>query len=344
MKYIIKKSKFVILFSFIISICILLLAAGFVSSYQNNNKSFNYLSEDYCEISVSSNQNNNLSINDFINKLSKYGNDFTILKESDTKVYGVYSDSSNFSPNIVEGRNLNESDFESNCNSIIINETLKDRCYFENNEMFYIFNSTVYRVVGVFEEDNNIKGNALAYYNLLNTQGKDDNYIVGNFYVDFGENTESILDDLSNDVNIDIVRQNDKISLSEKLILLIFSQQTTLSSFILIIIMAFLNSIGMIVNWIDSRKDEIKSKFVCGALKSEIIVEFVLQFYAITIISFIFVCALIIPLLCVLKSVTVAMLSMVSSLVFVLLLSVISVVILSLVINNEFRKSEEQRI
>ena len=343
MKYIIKKSKFIILFSFIISICILLLAATFVSAYQDANKSFNYLSNNYCEISFSSNQDNYLSMSEFINKLSKYKSDFTLLKENDTKIYGIYTNDSNFSPNIIEGRNLNETDFVPNCKNIIINESLKDKCFYEDNEMLYIFNATVFRVVGVFEDDNDINGNALAYYNLLNKNNSDD-YIFGHYYVDFGKNTESILSDLCNDINIDVVRQNNNASLSEKLILLLSSQQTTLSSFILIIIMAFLNSIGMIINWVDSRKDEIKSKFICGALKSEIVGEFVLQFYEITIISFLFVCVLTVPFICVFKSVSVAMISMVSSLVFVLLLSVISVILLSFALNNEFPKREGQRI
>ena len=339
-KYIINKSKFVILFSFIISVCILLLAASVVSSYQDISKSFNYLSDNYAEISVSS---NHLSINEFVDKLNEYGSNFTLLKGNDTKIYGVYSNDNNFLPNIIEGRNLNKSDFSSNCNSIIINKALKDKCYIENNEMYYIFNATIFRVVGIFEEDKNIKGNALAYYNLLYKQNAGDRYTIGRCYVDFGENTETILDDLSKKINIGVVGKNNT-SLLEKLTLLISSQQTTLSSFILIIVMALLNSIGMIINWVESRKDEIKSKFICGALKANIIGEFVLQFYIITIISFLFLCAFIVPLICIFKSINVAMLSMASSLVFVMLLSVISVILLFLIINNEFPKREEQRI
>ena len=294
MKYLFDKSRYIIVFSCVISMLSIILSIDLYTSYKNSETQANFLSGNYSIFSCD-------NILEFIDETDKYTKDYMILKNSNTNVLGVYCTGTRFHPQMVEGRNISKEDYQKGNSVVIVSEDLKKDCYEKDGKIYYIFNSNSYEVIGIFKKDkqNQINQNADAYYSLLagqNANGLTTLDSMGEYIFDAGKDTGKIQNLISEKLNI-LMKKGNTTSAGDRIKNVIVSKQTTWSSLVLIIAMAFLNSIGMILHWFEGRKKELKVRYMCGATYQKIRNMLLKEYFGISNICF-FSTSLLLLLIC----------------------------------------------
>lgn len=296
-KYVFWKSKQLIFLMVIIGLLIILCLSNFIEAFKMVNIPANGLTKNYFAFSIGEFRDkiteNNITLSDMLQFLKDQESELILFKESETKIFGVYTVNHKFEPNIVWGRTFSQEDFMNKTNTIIISEELNDKCIEKNGEKFYGFDANYFEVIGVFKSnDNIINKDALAYYNLASKKitSKNliyDNYILGNFQIDAGDKTKELVKNLDDYCTVKITRSIIDNSFSERLQKTISSQSLTLFPVILIIFMIILNSISVSSNWIENRKKEIFIRRLVGATNGRIAIMLFKDFFLIATFSYI---------------------------------------------------------
>lgn len=288
MPYIIKKSKFVIMFSFIISLCILSIFSILYYSYEEQGLPTNYVSKNYSSFSMIPNSN---KTNLLINSINKHSSHYFLLKNDDSNILGVYDHGESFHPKMIRGKSLTKEDYENKSNVIIIDQSLVSDCIKKGSTSYYIYDSQSYKVIGVFETQHKVANhhNAHAYYNLVSKNilsSEQHNSINRTYFLEAGHYSASIMKKISNKGLLDISQITSGRSIHDRLESVFLSQYNIVSCLLLILLMMFFNSISMIMNWIESRKKEVSIRCYCGATKKQIYTLFIKQYMIIFHITF----------------------------------------------------------
>lgn len=299
MKYILSKSLQLIIAMIIIGLLITLCLSNFIESFKMANIPANGLTNNYHTFSIGEYRDkitkDKIILSDMLTFLKNQKSRLILLKESDSKVFGVYSLDYTFSPNILSGRTFSRDDFEKKTNTIIVSENIKDKCVEIDGKRFYEFDANYFEVIGIFKpSDNPINKDAIAYYNLSSSQLKSkniiyDNYIFGRYQIDAGNKTSEIVNQLNNYCTVKVSRSSADNSLLERLQKTLSSQGLTLLPIILIIVLILLNSVNLSSNWIENRKREIFVRRLVGATDKKISIMLLRDFFTIITISYIIV-------------------------------------------------------
>ena len=184
----------------IIGLLIILCLSNFIDAFKMVNAPANGLTKNYFAFSIGEYRDkiteNNITLPNMLEFLKNQKSEFVLLKESETKVFGVYTIKNKFKPNIIWGRTFTDKDFNNKTNTIIISEEVKGKCIEKNGKKLYEFDANYFEVIGIFKpNNNNVNKDALAYYNLASKKIESknliyDNYIFGNFQIDVGDKTK----------------------------------------------------------------------------------------------------------------------------------------------------------
>ena len=257
----------------------------------------NGLSNSYCSFSIGEFRDkislNKISLIDLINYLREQNTDILLIKETETKVFGVYANKKKFTPKIVWGRTFTQNDFVGRTMSIIVSEKLINKCSKKGGKLYYQHDLIYFEVIGIFRSSTNvINQDAIAYYNLsYNNKSENmlyDNDIFGNFQLDAGKKTSELVRKLDNFCSIKVTRSATDDTFFEKLQKTVSAQGITIFPIILIAILVLLNSINIASNWIENRKTEIFVRRLVGATLKKICIMLFVDFLFIVTVSFVF--------------------------------------------------------
>lgn len=271
MRYLLTKSKQVIIINMFISILIVLCFANLVEAFNMTGKYADNLSESYLKFSIISDKDkegNEQKLSDLIKRLNNENKDYYLHKEAESNIVGIYSNNKSFTPKLISGRGFEKNDFLNKTNTILVSEDILKECYIVDNKQFYVYNNLIYEVIGIYKRSNNkVNIDAKAYYNLNSRNITDSaNFIVGTYSYD-SEAEVNISDNL-NDLEYKIIEHNN--TLLNRIGKAISSQEASVYSIILVIIMVIINSINISSSWIDSRKKELFVRIICGATDEKI--------------------------------------------------------------------------
>lgn len=299
MRYILSRSLQLIISMIIIGLLITLCLSNFIESFKMANIPANGLTNSYYTFSIGEYKDkitkDKIILSDMLTFLETQKSKLILLKESDSKVFGVYSLGYTFSPNILSGRTFTKDDFEKKTNTIIVSESMQDKCIEIDGKRFYEFDANYFEVIGIFKpSDNLINKDAIAYYNLSSSQLKSkniiyDNYIFGRYQIDAGDKTLEIINQLNNYCTVKVSRSSTDNNFLERLQKTISSQGLTLFPIILIIILILLNSVNLSSNWIENRRKEIFVRRLVGATDRKISIMLLRDFFIVISMSYIIV-------------------------------------------------------
>lgn|GEM_PF-1169769 len=296
-KYLLSKSIQLITVAMVIGILMTLCLSNIVEAYKMVGIPANGLTNNYYSFSIGEYRDkitiNHISLSDMLNFLKKQNTKVLLLKEAETKIFGVYVVNRKFKLDIISGRTFSENDFINRANTIIISEKLKDKCIKKDGKLFYQNDTNYFEVIGVFRSSTNtINSDAIAYYNLsasnfVSDNMLYDNYIFGNFQIDAGTKTAEVVRKLNDYCTVKVTRSVIDNTFIEKLQKTLSSQGITVFPIILIMFLILLNSINIASNWIENRKKEIFVRRLVGATSRNISLMLFKDFMSIITLSYI---------------------------------------------------------
>lgn len=299
MRYLLSKSKQLIVVTISIGLLIILCLSNLVEAFKMVGIPANGLTNNYFVFSIGEYRDKitkgNIRLSDMLIFLKNQRSEVVLLKESDSNIFGVYAVNHKFEPNIISGRTFSKDDFEKKTNTIIIYEGLKDKCVEKDGKKYFQYDANYFEVIGVFKPSSNtVNKDALAYYNLSSEKLESkniiyDNYIFGQFQIDAGRRTAEIVRKLDDYCTVKITRSTIDNGFVEKLQKTISAQGLALFPIILIIFMILLNSINISSNWIENRKREIFVRRLVGATNKKISIMLLKDFFLIITLSYILV-------------------------------------------------------
>ena len=289
-KYLINKSKEIIFIFISISIVTTLCLSSFIEAFRMVSIPPDLLSKNYVNFSIKPYNKDNLNISDIINYMSSYNNILFYKVEKLSNSKGVYfNEESLFKLNIIDGRNFNENDFLNNTNTVLISDEIINKCIIENGNKYILHNNNYYEVIGVYEKSNNkINLDSDYYFNLLAENNINNlNMLNGTFILDTNkENSEAIINSLKTLGNIEINESEISNTFIERIEKTLSVQAINLTPIVLIVILIFLNTIGITTKWIEDRKNELRIKALLGANYNRLKAMLFKEYLCITIISF----------------------------------------------------------
>lgn len=268
----INKTKFLIIFSALLSCIFLIFSQDLVKVYNDTNP-VNSLSKEYrtFQLSITGERE---GFKEIFRAIEKKENSYLLLKKAETNIYGIVFKKYPFEVNIVSGRNLKENDFIKGNNVAIIDQQLKADCIKKGNNFYYIINSYPYKVVGIYKrKQTSINSDALAYYNLNNSffdSNEEKNQVNGIYDLDAGKNTVNVIRYITSFVSADVTVFKSHETVFYKIEQIMEAKQNIIQTIFIIIVMILLNSMGMVTYWILGRRKEIEIRMLLGARKCQI--------------------------------------------------------------------------
>lgn len=197
-----------------------------------------------------------------------------------------------FEPQIIEGRNFTKADFNQHTPTVLIEESLRNKCIEKNGKYYYVHENNDYEVIGIFKRPVSRAyaswkdSSSLYYVNMAATFGTNLNVpIVGNFIIDSGEESNETFDEFitfAKQINPDIVVQGrQEISTSmENLVESIADSAIILIEFGATALLVLLNIFSVTRYWLEGRKKEIAVRMLSGGrshrIKSMILIDYLL--------------------------------------------------------------------
>lgn len=287
MRYILSKSYSIIGINIFTAVFVTLTLSNLIIAYDMVGTPADTLGDYYMSFSINE---NSMGLNSIIETVKESGSDVLLLRYNKSNSCGVLASNIMFTPDILEGRSFVEEDFNSHSNVVIIDESYVKKCQEMNGKKYYIMDNDYYEVIGIFRRtENSINQDAYIYYNLLSDHVLNkENNDIGQYAIDAGKNTQSIVNQINELANIEIMHTIDNNSFWEKLQQAVISQQINLFPLIMIIIVIILNSVNTSFNWVENRKNEIIVRKICGATKKKINQMIVRDYIYVSIFSYSF--------------------------------------------------------
>ncbi|MBE6051012.1 MAG: ABC transporter permease [Clostridium sp.] len=222
------------------------------------------------------------------NKILTQKDNYMLMKNSKVEFekYGLYIKGElKSTPDLLEGRFLNESDFIDGNKRVVLGKLLKDQIVVINNVSYFLYKNDYYEVVGILgDEFRNTPYDSAFYYTLDINSNMD-----GDYYLDANENTRSFYNNLKDNIAGENISIEEKLLEKDKKILEIinqdFGEDILENSKVLIIIL--LNVVLITEFWIKKRTNEIGIRRTVGATKLKISISIILELIVTGCISFI---------------------------------------------------------
>lgn len=276
-KYLIHNSIHIITVFITTAVMVVLCLSNFIKAYSMVDDPADLLSNSYMDFSVVSGVKINSEITNlevFTDYINENSNSFILYKENImTKGKALYFKNAEFKPNLIDGREFNESDFKNNTNTIMISSDVQDKVIEKEGKKYYTVENDLYEVIGVYQKSKNkINIDSNYYYNMLasNNLDQNSNLLSGLYQLDGFDSTHSLLMNMTTLLPIEVHENQTANTFFEKLEKALSTQAINVFPLFLIIVMVLLNTTGITINWIEKRKKEIAIRRLCGATKSEI--------------------------------------------------------------------------
>ncbi|MGE7093782.1 FtsX-like permease family protein [Lysinibacillus sp. NPDC048646] len=278
------RSIYIIIYLVAVSTFTCLAFSSILTSYENTKNLQNGLSENSIQVSIQSNMGEtNLTNNDMLDKLVNASDSFLLYKELGT-YYGkeIYLHNTIFPFETASNRK----DINFFIDSIIIDQALLNNTITKNDTQYFLFKGKYYEVIDSFIKVKKDINQDSSFFTALNIQDS----LIGNYVIDGipKQTLENILNEFVATFNGDLTYSIDSLSLNFKdRISLVFKDQILIIFILLLtILLIVMNTIGTIIAWIDSRKDEIKTRYLVGASSFQIQFWLLKEYWLILISSF----------------------------------------------------------
>jgi len=201
-----------------------------------------------------------------------------------------------FSPELVEGRNFIQADFEKQTPTVIIAEELSDKCILRNGKEYLLHENNEYRVIGKFKIKPSRKNAAswdkscaLYFVNMAASFDTTLNTMLnGNYIIDAKEKSIEFLKgftSLTKKINPDIqieVWKAELILPTQNIQQTIKNSKHFIIAFSLTAFLILLNISSITNYWIDGRKKELSVRMLSGG-KPYAIIRMMLRDYLIIV-------------------------------------------------------------
>lgn len=291
MKYLLKKTKYIIILICMICVCTNFFVGQIAKRYKQLEGVPYEFSNQYIKYSIGYYRDKSLedkTVKDMVSHVKKSGIDFNLMKTNNKNITGVYSTKGNLPINIIEGRNFSAEDFKENNYVMLLSKSEVSNCIVKNNKKYYSVGSTPYEVIGIYDIDTRY---SKGFYNILaeevpHEKGSISENLIGDYFLE----TDKI-DNIDNLLNEFCTISVDKLSDSNMSDLDYLFDAIKNSSSITIILevialIQFLNFMIFGTNWINSRKREINVRMLNGATYPKIRRLFQIQLFFITYITY----------------------------------------------------------
>lgn len=229
-----------------------------------------------------------------ISQLNEEKVDYLLYKDfSIAGCKGVYfSKNSRFNPEIVEGRNFDDTDFTQRSKTIIINESMISKCTEGNGKKYFYFENEKYEVIGVFRNNLNNYNFALvrAADCFINMTALADSqksaFFMGTFYLDAGKHTPELYEKLENLIMEfeDYSIKKNPVGESGLSILksVLQFRWPIFCSLIIATLLLSLNIYSATTYWIEGRRKEISIRRLTGATIYKVKILFLRDYVLLT--------------------------------------------------------------
>jgi ABC-type antimicrobial peptide transport system permease subunit len=234
-----------------------------------------------------------VKIKDLINYCKIRDDNFILYKDYQmTQGRAVYlGGNTSFNPELVEGRNFTQEDFEKQTPTVLIAEMLNDRCILKEGKQYFLHENNEYQVIGKFrrgpyrqyvEQD---KFDATYFVNMAASFDTNLNTTLnGNYNIDAKEKSLEFLKafaSLARQINPYIridVKEVTIVSNTQKLLQALNNSIKLVSVFILTAFLILLNISSITNYWIEGRKKELSLRMLSGG-KPPAIIKMMLRDY-----------------------------------------------------------------
>lgn len=188
-----------------------------------------------------------------------------------------------FSPELVEGRNFTQEDFEKQTPTVLIAEVLNNRCILKEGKQYFLHENNEYQVIGKFrrgpyrqyvEQD---KFDATYFVNITASFDTNLNAMLNGDYtidakeksIEFLKGFASLARQINPYIRID-VKKATIVNNTQKLIQAFNNSIKFVTVFILTAFLVLLNIFNITNYWIEGRKKELSIRMLSGSRASNI--------------------------------------------------------------------------
>lgn len=264
-KYLLSKSKFLILFFSSVSVLISLCVTTIVDGYNQTINLSDFLSNKHIILNLSSDKD--LKVSALTEKFNHEENiliyrTFPFARGKEV----FFKGKTNFAPQIVSGTNFSNDDFDDGTNAAIVAETYVDKCVDRNGQKYLFHNNIEYEVVGIYRNPKRTINPYAEYY--VNLNSKDSNQSLnGTYFIDGATKSKDdiilAVKGLDQDINVSLEYYEPSFSASVKA--LFNNLGIVVTILVLCVVLVLLNIFSCTANWIEGRNNEVAIRKLVGA-------------------------------------------------------------------------------
>ncbi|WP_353892501.1 ABC transporter permease [Proteinivorax hydrogeniformans] len=215
----------------------------------------------------------------------------------------------NFKPNIIEGRSFKQQDFENSTQTVVIEESLQEQCIEKGGVKYFLHQSNLYEVIGIFQLNERetsrayssyYDNNSLYYVNMAADFDNIDYHLEGEYIFDLQEKSMSFYSGFYEhmteiDSSLEIRGEPYQGDATDHLLASLRQSSFIILIFIITVCLVLLNVFSITRHWVEGRKKEVAVRLLSGGnkfyIKWLIIKDYIL------IVSFGYLAGIIIPVL-----------------------------------------------
>lgn len=219
--------------------------------------------------------------------------DYLLMKEDVENLdsYGVYFKGNlEKTPPIKSGRFFSENDFNKNERLAVIGKGLLEDTTEENGERYYYIKNNYYKVIGVLGDEKKTTTYDYSAYINLDSLINDDNFnLHGEFILDAGDRSKSILEDVREQYKESSLKIEEVKKQSHSSILKLIKEDYRYNIIHIIkVLLILIISILLVTNfWIKDKSEEIGIRRAIGASKLRVSLVILKELITVNIVSFI---------------------------------------------------------
>jgi len=271
--------------SIFVSLCFTTIAEG----YKQTVTLSDFLSEKHVQAQIYTDEN--IRISDLVDSARRdTANNFFIYKNfestADTGKAVYFKGKNNFNPHMVEGRNFTEADFIDKTNTVLIEESIINKCVVINGKRYYSFNHQNYEVIGVYQSPEKLMNKDSLFYLNLSSELQQDYSINGLYFFD-SLGLQECKSMLSTIEKIEYEVYPYELSFSQSVNIVFNNIGIVIVILCISILLILLNIFGATYAWILNKYKEISIRKLAGATDTHIRFYTLSSYFIILLTSFI---------------------------------------------------------
>lgn len=174
---------------------------------------------------------------------------------------------------------------ENTPNTVYLDQSFENNSIEKDNNRFFIYKSTPYKVVGTYEQQRKSLNQNSAFLAAMDLHANG----TGRYYIDGVKLSDmyKVIEQLEDrQIFVDATIVPMKKTIKERLTLVAKDQTIVLILLIVTFILIGMNTIGVTINWIHARNDEIYVRYLVGGTARKINWWLLKEYWLIVIVSF----------------------------------------------------------